>query len=249
MLTVGVDLAAEPAGTALAWIDWFTDRARLRGVAVGVDDDAIVAAVGAAEKAGIDCPLGWPAAFVEFVSAHHTGHVIDPGDIAGREWRRRLAFRITDEAVYRLVGRWPLSVAADRIGHTAMRAAGLLARLAREGSPVDRAGSGVVVEVYPAASLRRWGLAHRGYKGKENLARLGDLVDQLGQSTEWLDLGAHEDLCRVSDHAFDAVVAALTARAAACGLATRPSADQLDLARTEGWIAMPTSPLSGLKPG
>jgi hypothetical protein len=50
-------------------------------------------------------------------------------------------------------------------------------------------------------------------------------------------------LCRGSDHALDAVVAAITARCAAIGLATRPDGDQLAAARTEGWIALPTAPL------
>jgi hypothetical protein len=27
----------------------------------------------AADKAGIDCPLGWPEKFVKFISTHHTG--------------------------------------------------------------------------------------------------------------------------------------------------------------------------------
>jgi hypothetical protein len=62
----------------------------------------------------------------------------------------------------------PLSVSADRIAHAAFRCAGLLARLAALGEPVDRAGSGVVVEVYPAAALRRLGLTHRGYKSRDH---------------------------------------------------------------------------------
>jgi predicted nuclease with RNAse H fold len=249
VLTVGVDLAAEPAGTALGRIDWSATGALVRDVFVGADDDAVVEAIGQADKAGIDCPLGWPAAFVEFLSAHHTGHVTSPHDVAGRAWRRRLAYRLTDEAVHQAIGRWPLSVAADRIGHTAMRAAALLARLAHDGRPVDRAGAGVVVEVYPAASLHRWGLPHRGYKGKDNLRQLADLVDRFKTEASWLDLGTHETLCRASDHALDAIIAAVTARAAAHGLATRPGSDQLDAARTEGWIALPTSTLRELRPG
>jgi hypothetical protein len=58
----------------------------------------------------------------------------------------------------------PLSVSADRIAHVALRCAVLLAELDASGRPVDRSGSGHVVEVYPAASLRRWGLDHPGYK-------------------------------------------------------------------------------------
>jgi hypothetical protein len=81
--------------------------------------------------------------------------------------RRRLAYRATDRAVREATGLQPLSVAADRIGLTAMRAAGLLAGLATAGQPVDRTGSGIVLEVYPAASLYSWGLSHREYNGKE----------------------------------------------------------------------------------
>lgn len=84
-----------------------------------------------------------------------------PEEVAGHDWRRQLAFRRTDEPVRAATGLVPLSVAADRIAHPAMRCAGLLARLALEGQPVDRSGSGVVVEVYPAASLKQWGLPHR----------------------------------------------------------------------------------------
>jgi hypothetical protein len=77
-----------------------------------------------------------------------------PGGLTGRQWRRRLAWRVTDEVVRAETGLIPLSVAADRIGHTAMRCTGLLAQLARQGQPVDRCGRGVLVEVYPATSLK-----------------------------------------------------------------------------------------------
>lgn len=75
-----------------------------------------------------------------------------------------MAFRTTDAAVRELTGQRliPLSVAADRIGHTAMRCASLLAALASGGMQVDRVGTGLVVEVYPAASLWSWQLPHRG---------------------------------------------------------------------------------------
>jgi predicted nuclease with RNAse H fold len=139
-------------------------------------------------------------------------------------------------------------VSADRIGHTAMRCAGLLARLTRQGQPVDRAGSGTVVEVYPAASLQRWGMPHRGYKGTANLAARTDLLDALTATAPWLTLGQHEQTCRHSDDALDAVIAAMTARAAALGLTTPPSPDDIAAARTEGWIALPTTTLPALRP-
>lgn len=248
MRTVGVDLAAEAVRTAVAWLDWSTNGARVSEIEIRADDDLIIDAVIGADKAGIDCPLGWPDKFVEFVTAHRAGHVDVPSDIAGRSWRRNLALRVTDQVVYNLTGLTPLSVSADRIGHTAMRCAGLLAELARQGQPVDRRGSGIIVEVYPAASLNRWELPYRNYKRSSNLDGLGHLVDELQAAAPWLDLGAYEQTCRVSDDATDAVIAALTARASFQGLVTVPDQEHADSARTEGWIALPITPLHKLQP-
>jgi predicted nuclease with RNAse H fold len=240
--TVGIDLAAEPTTTAVAVIDWQAGDAQVAALQVPADDDAVLRHAEGAEKVGIDCPLGWPDSFVDFVHAHRDG----PTEArAGSEWRRSLAYRRTDEHVRSaLPGLIPLSVATDRIGLTAMRAARLQALLARRGHSVDRAGTGLIVEVYPAAGLRKWELAHRGYKGAKNVTILGSLVDSLRRSAPWLDLGEFEPLCRRSDHAFDAVIAALLARAAALGLTTPP--DDPATAATEGWIALPVCPLDDL---
>lgn len=246
MLTVGVDLAAEAARTAVAWLDWQAGRARLDRVVVRADDDLVVEAVLGAGKAGLDCPLGWPDRFVDFVSAHRAGHVRVPEGLAGRVWRRDLALRVTDQVVHEQTGLTPLSVSADRIGHATMRCAGLLAELARRGRTVDRRGGGAVVEVYPAACLKRWELPYWGYKRAADLAALGRLVDRLLEAAPWLDLGGYEQVCRASDDATDAVVCALAARAAALGLVTVPTADQAGAAGTEGWIALPTTPLDRL---
>jgi predicted nuclease with RNAse H fold len=246
MLTVGVDLAAEPERTAVARIEWSSGRARICDVVCGADDGMIVAAIAEAQKAGVDCPLGWPDDFVAFVAAHQAGHVTVPGDVTGREWRRRLTLRLTDRVVRAETGLTPLSVSADRIGHVALRCAGLLAQLARQGQAVDRSGSGTVVEVYPAASLKRWGLPYRGYKRPGDTHALGHLVDQLLAAAPWLEGGGTESLCRRSHDATDAVVAALTARAASQSLTSPPTARQEPAARTEGWIAVPTTPLNQL---
>jgi predicted nuclease with RNAse H fold len=247
MLTVGVDLAAEPERTAVARIEWASGRARICDVTCGASDGVIIAAIAEADKAGIDCPLGWPDEFVAFVAAHQAGDVTVPGDATGREWRRGLTLRMTDRVVQAETGLTPLSVAADRIGHVALRCAVLLARLARLGEAVDRSGSGRVVEVYPAASLKMWGFhRHRGYKRPGETEALAQLVDQLLDAAPWLDFGGSESLCRRSHDATDAVVAALTARAASQNRASVPSAGQEAAARAEGWIAVPTGPLSQL---
>ncbi|WP_327040866.1 DUF429 domain-containing protein [Micromonospora ureilytica] len=246
MLTAGIDLAADDSNTAVAWIRWRAKEALLEDLVVGAGDDELLRAATTTDKAGVDCPLGWPELFVEFIGAHHRGDLAVPTDLIGRDWRRSLAWRRTDLVIHELTGRLPLSVAADRIAHTAMRGAALLARLAADGHRVDRTGGGTVVEVYPAASLKKWGLPHNGFKGPKNRAALNELVSQLTGAAPWLRLGAFESVCRMSDHAIDAVVAALTARAAAIGHATRPDAADLAATTSEGWIALPTVPLSGL---
>lgn len=252
-MTVGVDLSVQPKKTGVAWIDWSPSEARVRDLVLDsgdehAADELITQAVMEADKAGIDCPLGWPEKFIEFISAHHAGNVIVPAEVAGRDWRRTLAYRVTDKAVYDTTGLKPLSVAADRIGYTAMRCASLLAQLASKGQPVDRCGTGVVVEVYPAVSLKQWGLPHHGFKGKGKAEPLSQVVDALLAAAPWLMLGPYEDKCRRFDDALDAVIAALTARAATKGLVTTPTTTQAATSSTEGWIAVPTCPLSALSP-
>jgi hypothetical protein len=60
-----------------------------------------------------------------------------------------------------------------------MRYAGLLARLGCAGHPVDRDGTGMLAEVYPAASLKQWALPHCGYKQPRSPGALPDLVTRL----------------------------------------------------------------------
>ena len=140
----------------MAVLRWSVTGAAVQSLVLEVDDAAITNAATDADKLGIDCPLGWPDDFLLFLQEHHAGQLVAPQEVGGQDWRRKLAYRATDRAVRERTGLTPLSVAADRIGLTAMRAAGILSRLAAEGRPVDRAGNGIVVEVYPAASLRCW---------------------------------------------------------------------------------------------
>jgi hypothetical protein len=121
-----------------------------------------------------------------------------------------------------------------------MRCAALLAELHTAGIEIDRSGiGGKVVEVYPAVSLARWGLAHRCYQRAENAPHLDALVTRLRASAPWLNLGDYESTCRTNDDAFDAVIAALSAAAAAAGLTTPPTGSAVDLARGEGRIVVP----------
>ncbi|CAN5521186.1 DUF429 domain-containing protein [soil metagenome] len=250
MLTAGVDLAAEPRGTALALIDWSAHSARVVEVTVGVSDAQIVAAAPTVTSLGIDCAFGWPDDFVTFVAGHSAGERADRSiaerDGTGMEWRRRLAYRETDREVRRLTGRWPLSVSTDRLGLTAMHCAALLDSLAEAIGPVDRAGGGIVAEVYPSATLRRWGFSTVGYKS--DAAIRSTLLWALRERALWLDLDSVAERMTASDDAFDAVIAALAARAHALGRWHRPPPESLDRAGREGWIVLPTVDLSDLRP-
>ncbi len=148
--------------------------------------------------------------------------------------------RVTDLVVKEETGLTPLSVSADRLGHAAIRCAGLLAKLAEQGQVVDRSGGDQIVEVYPAASLSAWGLPFRGYKRPGDTASLRGLADELSGLAPWLDFGDADLVCWSRHHALDAVIAALTAGAADRNLTLRPRTDtETAAASTEGWVAIP----------
>ena len=243
MLTAGVDLAAELKGTALAVIEW-GEKATLLELTVDVADAHITDAASRVEKLGIDCALGWPVEFVDFVRANAGMHV-EPAEFdGGMEWRRRLAYRETDRSVREHTGRWPLSVSTDRLGLTAMRCAGLLSRLQAAGIPIDRSGAGLVVEVYPGASLRQWGFITQGYRASADIRQR--LLADLEAAAPWFSAGPHRQVMIDSCDAFDAVIAAFSSRAAALGQYLKPTAEQLERARVEGWIAVPNEPIERL---
>ena len=237
MHTLGIDLAAEPKGTALARIHWSANSAQLVELKLGVNDSEIVELAQGATKIGIDCALGWPTQFVEFLKLHSDLNLRSKpsGDI---NWRRDVSYRETDRFLQRLTGRWPLSVATDRLGMTALRCAGLQARLVGAGFSRDQSGLAEMVEVYPGATLRYWGINTAGYRFDEEIRK--KLLSQLLERAPWLELGDFEDNLLSSTDAFDSLIAALSARAAAISKATLPTTTDLINARVEGWIALPT---------
>ncbi|ORJ93199.1 DUF429 domain-containing protein [Prescottella equi] len=245
MRTVGIDLAAEPAKTAVATVDWGERSARVVGLRLGATDDDLVQAVLGADRCGIDAPFGWPDAFVDFVIAHHNREPRRELELSNRAGRLPLVRRRTDRVVHEVTGIVPLSVSADLIAHVALRCAGLLARLAVEGVDTDRV-AGTVAEVYPAAALQQWRLPFRGYKGSTNREKLAQLVASFDDATTCLDLADFRGACEASDDAFDAVVAAVIARAVAVGQTRLPHAADAEVAGREGWIHLPTVPLSAL---
>ena len=237
MRTAGVDLASRDDRTALAEISWSAAGAVLESVTMGVGNDRIIAVADDVALIGIDCPLGWPKPFTDLLVAARAGAVTpDAGSTAAQ--KQALAYRRTDSEVRIATGHWPLSVSADRIAYPAMRCAGLLGRLASNGHRVRRSGvDSRVVEVYPAAALRRWSVPTAGFK-TDPAARV-ELVERLVRLTPWLDWSGFAPLCTEEHDALDAVVCAVVAGAVVRGRTTRPAADLLELADEEGWIHLP----------
>ena len=204
---------------------------------MGVGNDEIVAAAGRVAMVGIDCPLGWPRPFVDLPIAARAD-AVPPDAARDAATKQTLAFRRTDVVVHESTGRWPLSVAADRIAYPALRCTGLLARLRDHGHPVRRSGiDSVVAEVYPAAALRAWRQPTAGYK--TDPVKREALVASLVAGTPWLDWSSFDAACSRDHDALDAVVCALVAGAVVLGRTVPPGADELDLADEEGWIHLP----------
>src|SRR5712692_3616089 len=190
MITLGIDLAAQPRDTATCVVTW-GERVVIDIPSTNADDVRLATLIGNADRVGIDVPFGRP-----------------------------------------------LSVSSDKIAITAMRAAHLFSAIDPK---MDRSGQGRLVEVYPAAALRSWGFPSDGYKGKYGQAVRERLVQSFLQRTRrWVEV-THEvcECCVRSDHAFDALVAAMVARAAHLRLVHQPDDADMELARVEGWIALP----------
>lgn len=231
-----MDLSSQDNRTARCLVDWGKGQARVLELSLNTSDEQINQLIQTTDKVGIDVPFGWPTAFVEAVAQHNrdgswpTAHA--------HSNTRDVRYRRTDLSIWRMNGVPPLSVSTDKIALPAMRAAALLSRLSQ---PVPRDGSGIVVEVYPAATLKRWGFRSRGYKGPDNADAREDLFSAFRSDTaSWLNISDDQvELCASSDDAFDGLICALVARASAKSLCEPIDDDDREAAQHEGWIGLP----------
>jgi predicted nuclease with RNAse H fold len=235
--TLGVDLAAQPAGTAACLIRWTDRRAVVERLDAGIDDDLLTDLHRRSSATAIDAPFGWP---LGFHAALRSWERLGPWpDIA----RDDLRFRVTDRVVRAQSARAPLSVSSDRIAVCAWRCAGLLTRW----QITDRLGSSGVYEVYPASALRAWALPGVGlYKntrdpGAAATAR-AELVVALRAECGWLELEPASSWEAVAGNhdLLDALIAALIGRACLHGATVQPPQHHQAAARIEGWIHLPS---------
>lgn len=207
-------------------IDWGAGKVVVHAPKGDLDDAALVAATKEADKVGVDAPFGWPEPFADAIAAHRKGGPMGTAPVEA------LRLRETDIYVWKQVKRQPFSVSTDRIAVPALRAARVL-------RPRDRIGRGKLVEVYPAAALKRWGFSPNGYKGDDGAKVRCSLVEKFCREIRgWCSVGAASRVAFfASDHMFDAFICALVARAHAIGLCD-PVPDSHRVA-IEGWIALP----------
>ncbi|GAA4785597.1 DUF429 domain-containing protein [Actinomycetospora chlora] len=248
-ITVGIDMASQDVGTAICRIRWDGRSATVERLSEGgTGNEEIVSSlleVPDGGWAGVDSPFGWPEHFVDAVTAHRAGRPWPDRGAVGPESIRRLRYRETDLHVRRRCGFWPRSVSSELIALLAMRWAGILDALHLEtGHPVDRSGAGPVVEVYPSAALKQWGLPRRGYKGgpmdpssrRLRFRILHGIQERLGCLVM---TPATARRLLADDDALDAFVCALAARAAQVGAVEAVPSERHAAAAYEGWIVLP----------
>lgn len=244
MRFVGVDLAAQPARTSLCVLNWKATP-HVEAVHGPANDECIIRIAETATAIGLDSPFGWPTAFVSFVQEGLTS-----------PHRAPLANDEADRLKYRATDRWlreqnfvacggrpvrPLSVATDKLGAVALRCVRLVQCL--EASRGDRS---TIYEVYPAATLARWMTLSGSYKKRDPTSKtirrriIARLVEQ------GLDLGDCRQTLVASDDDLDALVSALTAALAFAGRTELPPPSHAIPARSEGWIHIPSGPISEL---
>ena len=220
--TLGIDLATRSGVTGVCEIDW-TGPVRVGVVDVGAPtDDELVAHMRRVLDAGgwvaIDAPFGFPRVFTDAVLAWSTDGQVDAAAQPAPSWldpgapwdpiNRRLSDGYVHMRLAAVRGAgdssvtWPLSAVVERITPTVIRCAELLSRTT---GIVDRVGFDThVVEAYPAAALRLWGIPITGYKNPNNIAARRQLLDSLHEQAPWLEFGERDAELVATDDAIDA---------------------------------------------
>lgn len=206
---LGIDLAVSHLDTGVCLLSlgprgWRVsfDRARRRDPALARLIDETIDAGGVV---AVDVPLGWPKKFVEFLTsddlvAAMRGH----GDPDDAPRFGELRYRVTDLALRREFAEarvdermYPLSVSTDKLGAATMRWYAIRALM---GNPSRLHAH--VIEVYPAAARKIWGV------------REGLQPGDLGMDWELIGFRGRPDVTlQPNPHELDAFVAALVAMA------------------------------------
>lgn len=248
MRVLGLDWATEASRRAGVVLEKVRSGLRLLEVHDGVTDEQTLSFLAdeRLDVIGVDTPFGWPRAAVEFLQRLSVLEA-SPLPPSGRVFSDRLTDRIVKDEF----GKQPLSVSSDRIALCTLSWLRVAARAQLSGR-VDVGQGGVtrpVFEAYPGAALQqfsRW-LGFSGKDFKKRRAARREALQALFEHFELEDPGGRfERLVGEDDEASDvadAFLAACNALAFAQALpgwgVRRPTLDELELARTEGWMFVP----------
>jgi hypothetical protein len=226
VVLIGIDCATQPRKVGLALGRWDGRTVRVLACCIGNAKASPLAIInGWLQQHGnaliaLDAPLGWPQPLGDVLNRHQAG--------AGMGYSsNRLFRRHTDDAIQQRFGKRPLEVGANFISRTAVAALELLEQLRQStGDPIPLAWSPedrpalAAIEVYPAATRLSHGSAGRGGS-----------IEALEHR---LDCSALNGELPTSADAIDALVCLVAAADFLEGRACPP--DDLNLAKTEGWI-------------
>lgn len=180
----------------------------------------------------LDAPLGWPKAMGMELKDHVAGEPIaTQPDLFFR--------RDTDRVVQDQLGKTPLDVGADRIARTAHTALTLLQKIKNpSGSRIPLAWEPdsvtppvSAIEVYPAGTLRAYGIPCSGYKKAGQRSVRGEI---LGRLSTLMTLPADQSSMLDNANILDAAICLLAAADFLQRHCIPPT--NFATARIEGWI-------------
>lgn len=238
MKIIGVDCATQKKKTGLSLATYEEGQCCLQEARTGEGEKSVAEIIsdwlleGETFLLALDAPLGWPVHLGEELHSHQAGESIyvEPN---------KLFRRMTDKYVKGKIGKVPLDVGADRIARTAHTALSLVGEL-RELNGMElgvawdpfKVDKGAIIEVYPAATMKTYGIINSGYKdaGKESL-RESMLQDLKG----YIEIDTSLDTVLVSNaDVLDSAFCVLAGIDFLKGQVYMPADKQL--VRTEGWI-------------
>ncbi|MDQ4062570.1 MAG: DUF429 domain-containing protein [Actinomycetota bacterium] len=234
MKLVGIDFSTTPRACGICVLEGGAITHVGRGNNAAEHPDWLVGHCAEATVVAVDVPFGWPRPFMEALSCYRIGDALD---LPREQYRLRATDFWIKENIPPLQ---PLSVSTDKLGSTAIVGTKLLHAVGNEGfrlSPRSAARSATVVEVYPAASLRAWGLPHNNIETPIVLEALREAFELTIGDTDQNNL-------LQSRHCLDALVSALTAKEYADGNTFYPPEYIPDeTIEVEGWIHVPSRSL------
>ena len=239
MYLIGVDCATNPKDVGIA-LSELIDTLEILEVHAGTSGPWKKVAEWLSELPGqsvliaLDAPLGWPIPLREALEGHSAGNPVEncPNAMFRRE---------TDRHIRQYVGKQPLDVGADRIARTAHAALkGLNGLRASIDSPIRLAWNasdltGIsVIEVYPAATLKAYGMHYEGFKKKSDPSHRR-VREEIIRGIPEIELsGDARSVALDNSDGLDAVVCILAATDFVRGEAMKPV--RPEVAHREGWI-------------